>query len=132
MHVYSSRKPTWLFDKNAQLRNDLAEAETDMEEKMALDETNRELESQRLELYQANQWADQAQRGRSNSRGELEMTNCPPDKGRGREEERRGKRAPHRLGIAPRPWGEGGRGGERWSSYYARRNKFERFRGFLN
>ena len=28
----------------------------------ALYETNRELESQSLELYQANQWADQAQR----------------------------------------------------------------------
>ena len=30
----------------------------------ALYETNRELESQRLELYQATQWADQAQRER--------------------------------------------------------------------
>ena len=28
----------------------------------ALDETNRELESQRLELQNAHQWADQAQR----------------------------------------------------------------------
>ena len=29
---------------------------------IALHETNRELESQRLELYQADQWADQAQK----------------------------------------------------------------------
>ena len=33
---------------------------------MALYETNRELESQRLELYQANQWVDQAQREKIN------------------------------------------------------------------
>ena len=38
-------------------------------------ETNRELESQRLELYQANQWADQAQREKINLYGELEMRN---------------------------------------------------------
>ena len=29
---------------------------------IALHETNRDLESQRLELYQADQWADQAQK----------------------------------------------------------------------
>ena len=43
---------------------------------MALYETNRELESQRLELYQANQWADQeAQREKINLCGELEVKN---------------------------------------------------------
>ena len=40
---------------------------------MVLDETSRELESQRLELHQANQWADQAQREKSNLCGELEL-----------------------------------------------------------
>ena len=36
-------------------------------------ETNRELESQRLELYQANQWAGQAQREKINLCGDLQM-----------------------------------------------------------
>ena len=39
----------------------------------ALYETNREVESQRLELYQAHQWADQSQREKINLCGELEM-----------------------------------------------------------
>ena len=38
-------------------------------------ETNRELESHRLELHQANQWADQTQREKINLRGEWEMRN---------------------------------------------------------
>ena len=38
---------------------------------IALFENNRELESQRLELYQANLWADQAQREKINFCGEL-------------------------------------------------------------
>ena len=42
---------------------------------IALCETNWELESQRLELYQANQWADQAQREKMNLCEELEMRN---------------------------------------------------------
>ena len=42
---------------------------------MALYETNRELESQRLELCEANQWADQVQRDKTNLYGELEMRN---------------------------------------------------------
>ena len=42
---------------------------------IAFYETNRELESQRLELYQANQWADQAQRENINLCGEVEMQN---------------------------------------------------------
>ena len=39
----------------------------------ALYDTNRELESQRLELSQAIQWSDRAQREKINSCGELEM-----------------------------------------------------------
>ena len=48
---------------------------------MALCGTNREPESQRLELHQANQWADQAQRETERERekinlcGDLEMRN---------------------------------------------------------
>ena len=38
---------------------------------IALYETIRELESQRLELYQANEWADQAQREKMNLCGEI-------------------------------------------------------------
>ena len=65
-----SRKLNWLFKKNAQLRK-ISEAQAEMDirnwEHRNADiaffyETNRELESQRLGLYQANQWADQAQR----------------------------------------------------------------------
>ena len=41
----------------------------------ALYETARELEAQRLELYQANQWADQARREKINLCGALEMRN---------------------------------------------------------
>ena len=67
-----SRKLKRLFKESAQLRKRLSESEADMDflnweqrnSDNALCETNRELESQRLELYQANQWADQAQRGK--------------------------------------------------------------------
>ena len=41
----------------------------------ALYVNKQELESQRLELYQANQWADQAQRERINLCGKIEMRN---------------------------------------------------------
>ena len=61
----------------------LSEAEPDVEIKnweqrdcdVALYETNRELESQRLELWQANGWTDQAQREKKNVCGELDMRN---------------------------------------------------------
>ena len=39
---------------------------------MALHETDRELESQTLEMHQANQWADQAEREKIDLCGELE------------------------------------------------------------
>ena len=42
---------------------------------IALHETNQEFESQRLQLQQANQWADQAQRDKISLCGELEMRN---------------------------------------------------------
>ena len=59
----------------------LSEAEADMDVRnwqqrnsdIALYETNRELESQKLELYQANRGADQAQGDKINLRGEEEM-----------------------------------------------------------
>ena len=44
-------------------------------QKIAQCETHRELESQRLEQHQANQWADQAQREKIKLCGELEMRN---------------------------------------------------------
>ena len=58
----------------------LSEAEADMEVRrwekrrsdLALYETNRELESQRLELNQSNRWADQAQKERVSLHGEWE------------------------------------------------------------
>ena len=63
------RKLNWLFKEHAQHKKKLSEAEAEMDTRnweqrnadIALYETNRELESQRLELYQANKWADQAQ-----------------------------------------------------------------------
>ena len=42
---------------------------------VALCVSHRELESQRLQLHQANQWADQAQRKKINLIGELELKN---------------------------------------------------------
>ena len=61
----------------------LYEAETDVEVKhwekrnsdIALFEINQEFESQRLQLHQANQWADQAQRDKISLCGEMEMRN---------------------------------------------------------
>ena len=75
-----NRKLNWLFDDNTQFRKRLSEAEAEMDirnrEQRNVDvdfyETNRELES---ELYQAYQWADQIQREKIYSFGELEMRN---------------------------------------------------------
>ena len=60
------RKLNWLFRDNVQVRKDhLRLADMDIRNRVprnadiALFETNRQLDSQRLELYQANQWADQ-------------------------------------------------------------------------
>ena len=59
------------------------EAEADLEVKhwenrnsdIALYEIDQEFESQRLQLHQANQWADQAERDEKSLEGELEMRN---------------------------------------------------------
>ena len=59
----------------------LYEAEADREirrceqkgSEIAFYETHRELESQRMQQHQSNQWADQAQREKMNSCGELEV-----------------------------------------------------------
>ena len=67
-----NRKLNWLFKGECAAQKRLSEAEAEMVRRnweqrnadIALYETNREVESQRLELYQATQWADQAQRER--------------------------------------------------------------------
>ena len=53
-----SSKLIWMFKEECAAQRRLSERNSDI----ALYETNRELESQRLELYQANPWADHAQR----------------------------------------------------------------------
>ena len=78
-----NRKLNWLFKENAQLTGGLSEAEADRDIRnweqgmsdIAIYETNRDLESQRLELCQTNQWADEDQREKINFCGELEMRN---------------------------------------------------------
>ena len=52
----------------------LGEAEAEVEAKY-WDEVNQEFESQRLQLPQANQWADQSQRDKISLYGELELRN---------------------------------------------------------
>ena len=74
------RKQIELFKVNVQQKTQkrLSEAEVEMDRRswerrnsdIALHETNRQLESQRLELYQANQWSDQAQKDNSRFFGE--------------------------------------------------------------
>ena len=64
------KKQNGLLNENVQLREDdlrvrlklTAEVWKEENSDIALDETNRQLVSQRLELYQADQWPDQAQR----------------------------------------------------------------------
>ena len=65
----SKWKQNKLRNVNAQLRKILSEAQVEMDRKswerisdIALYETKQHLEPQRLELLQANQWADQPQR----------------------------------------------------------------------
>ena len=81
LHVYWKQKADSVVHGESASQRRLSEAEADVyprnrEQKnadVALCETNRELESQRLELYQANQSTDQAQREKINLCGELEM-----------------------------------------------------------
>ena len=77
------RKLDELFKENLQLRQDKSEAQYEMDRReremrntdIALDKTGRQLESQRVELYQENQLTDQAQREKSWLFGELGVTN---------------------------------------------------------
>ena len=65
LHVYLEQKAELAVQGGCTAQRRLSEAEIQMVRRNSdidLHETNRELESQRLELYQANQWADQAQR----------------------------------------------------------------------
>ena len=83
VHVYLERTPELSVQRKCPTQKRLSEAEAEMDTRnwerrnadIALYETDRELESQRLELYQANQCADQAQREKSNKSGELETRN---------------------------------------------------------
>ena len=81
LHVYLEQKAELAVRGECAAQRRLSEAEADMEIRnweqkssdMALCEVNRELESQRLELYQANQWAAQGIREKINLSWELEM-----------------------------------------------------------
>ena len=81
LHVYFEQKADLVVRQECTAQRRLSEAEADMETRrwekrssdMALHENNREIESQRLELYQAYQWDDQAQRETISLCGELEM-----------------------------------------------------------
>ena len=84
LHVHREQKAESAVRGECAGQKRLSEAETDMEiriweqrnSEMALYETNRELESHRLELHQANQCGDQAQREKEiNLCGELETRN---------------------------------------------------------
>ena len=83
LHAYLEQKAEMAVQGECVAQKRLSEAEAEMDignweqrdAENALYETNRGLESQRLELYQANQWADQAQREKINLFGELEMRN---------------------------------------------------------
>ena len=84
LHVYLEQKAEMAVPGECAAQRRLSEAEADMDKRnweqrsadIALYETNQKLESQRLELHQANQWADQAQREQINLSGELEMRNA--------------------------------------------------------
>ena len=83
LHAHLEQKGELAVQGKCAAQKRLSEAESEMDMKIweqsdadiALSGTNRELESQRLELYQTNQWVDQAQREKMNLFGELEMRN---------------------------------------------------------
>ena len=83
LHKYLKRKAESAAREENAVPKRLSEAEADMEigrwevtsSAVVLCETHRELESQRLQLHQANQWADQALREKITLCGELEMRN---------------------------------------------------------
>ena len=83
LQVYLEQEAELAVPGDYAVQRRLPETEADMDIRnweqrnsdIAINETNRELETQRLEQYQANQWADQAQREKINLCGELEMRN---------------------------------------------------------
>ena len=83
LHEYLERKAESAVRGEIAAHKRLCEAEAGMEmrrweqknSEVALYESHRELESQRLQLHQAHQWADQAQREKINLCGELELKN---------------------------------------------------------
>ena len=87
LHVYIEQKADLAVQQECAALRRLSDAEADMETRkwektssdLALYETNRELESRRLELYQAHQWADQAQRERINLYGVWRRRNEKPN-----------------------------------------------------
>ena len=80
LYVYLEQKAEMAVRGDCAGQRRRSEAEEDMEMRnweqrisdMALYDTNRELESQSLELYQVKQWADQAQREKMNLCGQLQ------------------------------------------------------------
>ena len=83
LHEYLEKEAERALQGECTAQKRLSEAEVEMDRKsrerrnsgVALCQTNQQLESQRLELYQANQWADQAQRENSRLFGELSTKN---------------------------------------------------------
>ena len=83
LHVYFEQHAELTVQGECAAQKRLSEAEAEMNMRnreqrnsdFALHGTDREFESQFLELCQANQWADQAQREKINLCGELEMRN---------------------------------------------------------
>ena len=79
LHAYLEKKAELAFQGDCAAQKRLSEAEMDIRNEeqrnadIALFETNRELESRRLELYQANQRAEQAQRENINLFGDFVM-----------------------------------------------------------
>ena len=82
LHVYLEQKAELAVQGECAAQKRFSEGDEDMEVRnsehknsdVAFYETNQELESQRLVLYHANQWADdQAQREKMKLCGELEM-----------------------------------------------------------
>ena len=79
-HAYLEQKAELAVQGECAAQKRLSEAGAEMDIRnweqrnadVALYQSNRALESQRLELYQANQWADQTQREKINLCGKLE------------------------------------------------------------
>ena len=83
LHEYLEKKAERALQGECTAQKRLSEAEVEMDRNsrvrrnsgVALHQTNQQLESQRLELHQANQWADRAQRENSRLFGESSSKN---------------------------------------------------------